>query len=243
MLPDSDSKLEVENLQRSLDDASVIYYIPHQIDKEYPYFFIFSLLNGVPTFLPSHEPQPLKNLSEIQSCYVFNKKLLYAHFTTDDHSDYRLLNSLNQGSFNFNEVSQRNVVYKDQTLTKLTLMPCFHPQTFPFALAVNMNRVVVFNVNTGKMFTLFLLRKLHVNDEVDDFRFTYRFKEKTQTASELAEIRIHYKEETFDQNGNREALHYVQMVLDRVLIESFTQLGGIIPRSKQEMFESIREHR
>ena len=61
---------------------------------------------------------------------------------------------------------------KDELLSKLTILPTFDYQDFPFFLALKETKVMVVNCVTGKMFTLIKLRQVSVDCELADFEFT-----------------------------------------------------------------------
>jgi hypothetical protein len=58
---------------------------------------------------------------------------------------------------------------KEELLTKLTILPTFDYQDFPFFLALKETKVMIVNCVTGKMFTLIKLRQASVDCELADF--------------------------------------------------------------------------
>jgi len=86
------------------------------------------------------------------------------------------------------------------------------------------------------MVPLIFFRQLSVNDELADFEFTFTVKPESRnnqkiTASDLQEIRLHYKEDLYNKEGVFQNLHYVQMVLDADDIAVFSEFKGKLPKT------------
>ena len=85
---------------------------------------------------------------------------------------------------------------------------------------------------------------MSVDCELSDFEFTYTERKdcvQPAKASDLVEIRIHFKEHQFDKDKKFEALHYVQMVLDETSIDILRKCQGFIPKNNKEIVSIIEE--
>jgi hypothetical protein len=138
---------------------------------------------------------------------------------------------------------KKDKVYKDQTLKKICLLPCFDFEIFPFFLAIKDHDAVIVNCQTGNITPLIQFRQLHPNDEISDFDFTFTVIPesvgKIPTARDLQQVVLHYKEDLYDKQGNFLALHYVQLVLDQDDLAIFTEFSGEIPDCKKELIKLL----